>query len=226
MMPAECCCNATGNSRMDRGHRPTSRKRARMEDDSLSDNQWAKQLFGFPQSNGIKDYLKEVLDRVSKSKRRTVNLKKPAGSTWRIGDVDDTIYREDVDEVDDWGKVYLPNVVSMQVVGVVEGTSCPCDQLVLMTCEDRKVYAYDGEDLHVAASSFKQLLDEGIEYPASKIYYDGEAFKDMTEENWAKVKEGPVGKRLDQEHHQLVTANKSRFLENLRSIRPCTGVIC
>ncbi|KAA8586156.1 hypothetical protein FQN60_007725, partial [Etheostoma spectabile] len=69
----------------------------------------------------------------------------------------------------------------MQVLGVVEGTSCPCEQLVLMTCEDRRVYAYDGEgeELHLVASSLDQLRLEGIEYPASKTYYDGEAFKDM-----------------------------------------------
>ncbi|XP_051792951.1 uncharacterized protein LOC127530338 isoform X2 [Acanthochromis polyacanthus] len=104
----------------------------------------------------------------------------------------------------------------MQVVGVVEGTSYPCDQLVLMTCEDKKLYAYDGEELHLVASSLDQLRSDGMEFPASKSYYDGEAFKDMTEEDWAEVRKGPVGRRLDQEHQKLVKENMSRILTNLK----------
>ena len=89
------------------------------------------------------------------------------------------MYRDQADEVNGWGKFYLPEIVKMQVVGVVTGTSCPCDQLVMMTCENKKVYAYNGEELHLVALSLEQLRDKGIEYPASKRYYDGEAFKDM-----------------------------------------------
>ncbi|KAG7245179.1 hypothetical protein INR49_023745 [Caranx melampygus] len=65
----------------------------------------------------------------------------------------------------------------MEVLGVVGGTSCPCEQLVVMTCEDKKVYAYDGEVLHLVASGLKQLFDQGMEYPASTNFYRGEAFK-------------------------------------------------
>lgn len=89
------------------------------------------------------------------------------------------MYRGKHDEVNGWGKFYLPKIVNMQVIGVVEGTSCPCDELVLMTCEDKKLYAYDGEKMHLVASSFKQLSETGLEYPTSKSYYYGEAFKDM-----------------------------------------------
>ncbi|KAF1380982.1 hypothetical protein PFLUV_G00169710 [Perca fluviatilis] len=106
----------------------------------------------------------------------------------------------------------------MQVVGVVEGIP-RCDQLVLMTCcEDRQVYAYDGEKLHLVASSLQQLRDEGIKYPGSKSYYNGEAFKDMTDEDWDKV-----NKRLDQEHHELVMSKKTEFLQHLKSIKDNLG---
>lgn len=66
----------------------------------------------------------------------------------------------------------------MQVVGYVEGTPYPCDQLVLMTCEDKKFYGYDGDELHLVASSLEHLCSAGIDYPASKSFYRGEAFKD------------------------------------------------
>ncbi|XP_054482934.1 uncharacterized protein LOC129115552 [Anoplopoma fimbria] len=138
-----------------------------------------------------------------------------------IGNLDDTIYSGKENVVNGWNKFYLQDKVSMQVVGKVEGTSCPCGQLVLMTCEDKKVYAYDGEELHLVASSLKQLIEEGIEYPSDKTYYKGEALKHMTDEDWEKVRKGPVGKRLDEEHRKLVKARESKFLENLKFIRQC-----
>uniref|UniRef100_A0A3B5APS4 Uncharacterized protein n=1 Tax=Stegastes partitus TaxID=144197 RepID=A0A3B5APS4_9TELE len=162
-------------------------------------------------------YLEWVSGFVSTYKHKKVTLKKPAGASLKIAGLDDTIYRGKHDEVNGWGKFYLPKIVNMQVVGVVEGTSCHCDQLVLMTCEDKKLYAYDGEELHLVASSLERLGDKEIEYPASKSYYNGEAFDDMTEEDWAKVKMGAVGRSLEQEHQKLVEANKSTFMENLKS---------
>lgn len=108
-----------------------------------------------------------------------VHLKKPSGADLWIEELENTKYNGDDDEVNAWGKFYLPEIVKMQVIGVVKGTSCPCDELVLMTCEDKKLYGYDGEELHLVASSFLELCDKTIEYPASKRYYNGEAFKDM-----------------------------------------------
>ncbi|XP_062414473.1 uncharacterized protein LOC119219553 [Pungitius pungitius] len=162
------------------------------------------------------DYMTSKLNYVLEHRDETVILKNPAGAILTIGDLDETIYRDKKKVVNGWNKFYLKDIVSMQVFGVVMGTSCPEDHLVLMTCEDQKVYAYDGEVLHLVASSWEQLLDEGIQYPAETSYYKGEAFKDT---DWDEVRKGEVGRRLDQEHLKLVTANKSEFLKNLRSIK-------
>uniref|UniRef100_A0A3Q0SM77 Uncharacterized protein n=1 Tax=Amphilophus citrinellus TaxID=61819 RepID=A0A3Q0SM77_AMPCI len=147
---------------------------------------------------GVK-YLDLVSDFVSKHKYKCLSLKSPAGAILRIAGLEDTIYRRKHDEVNGWGKFYLPEIVNMKVIGVLEGTSCPCEQLVLMTCEDKKLYAYDGEELHLVAPGFERLRDKEIEYPASKSYYNGEAFKDM------------------QEHQKLVKENKAAFLKSLKS---------
>ncbi|XP_030267268.1 uncharacterized protein LOC115578450 [Sparus aurata] len=211
------CQYATSPPKMDKG--PSQRKRARRTDGPMKLASQQFDLHDFKQCNSKKDpdYLKLVSELVLQLKGKTSALKNPAGATLTIGEVDDTIYRKEDKVVNGWGKFYLPEVVSMQVVGVVEGTSCPCDQLVLMTCEDREIYAYDGEELHAVASSLKQLCDEGIDYPASRSYYRGEAFKYMTKKNWDKVRNNPEGRRLDKEHHDLVQKHKSKFLENLRS---------
>ena len=127
----------------------------------------------------VADYLADVSNFVLEHQGKSLNLKNPAGASWKVGGVDDTVYKGEHSKVDEWGKFYLPDEVNMQVVGVVTGKSCPCDQLVLMTCEGRKIYAYDGEELHVVASSLEQLAKMGIEYPAKESYYNGEAFKHM-----------------------------------------------
>lgn len=167
-------------------------------------------------AEGVK-YLEWVSDFVSKQKHKCLNLKSPAGAILRIAGLEDTIYRGKHDEVNGWGKFYLPEIVNMKVIGVLEGTSCPCEQLVLMTCENKKLYAYDGEELHLVASGFEQLCDKEIEYPASKSYYNGEAFKDMTEKDWKEVKMGAVGRELEQKHQKLVKENKAAFLKSLKS---------
>ncbi|XP_035859396.1 uncharacterized protein LOC116055803 isoform X4 [Sander lucioperca] len=167
-----------------------------------------------------KDYLKWVSVFVSKNKK-TITLKNPAGARLKIGGLEDTVYKGNHGMLNGWGKFYLPKIVKMEVVGVVEGTSCPCDQLVLMTCEDRKLYAFDGEEeeLHMVAESLEKLGEKGLMYPASQSYYKGEAFKDMTEKDWDKVRNGPVGKQLETDHLKLVAHKKSKLLENLKSAK-------
>uniref|UniRef100_A0A3P8RRL7 US22 family protein n=1 Tax=Amphiprion percula TaxID=161767 RepID=A0A3P8RRL7_AMPPE len=159
-------------------------------------------------------YLTSVSNLVTTFRHERFVLENPVGATLIVGPLEDTIYSDD--EVNGWGKFYLPQTVNMRVVGVVEGTSCPCDQLVLMTCEDKNIYAYNGEELHLVASSLDKLFSDGIEFPASKTFYKGEAFKDVTKEDWAEVRKGPVGRKLDKEHQKWVKANKSRILKNLR----------
>uniref|UniRef100_A0A3B4GEL9 Uncharacterized protein n=1 Tax=Pundamilia nyererei TaxID=303518 RepID=A0A3B4GEL9_9CICH len=128
------------------------------------------------------DSLGEVSHFESANKAKHFPLKKPAGAILRKAGLEDTVYKDYTADVNGWDNFYLPKTVNMQVVAMVEGISCPCDQLILMTFEDQQVYAYDEEELHLVASSFKQLFDEGMEYPASKTYYKGEAFKNIADE--------------------------------------------
>ncbi|KAM8841034.1 uncharacterized protein AB9W97_001524 isoform 3-T9 [Spinachia spinachia] len=158
----------------------------------------------------------ETRHRKDKKGIESIALKNPAGAYLTLGDVDKTIYRGKEGVLNGWNKFYLPDIVSMRVLGVVRGISCPGHHLVLMTCEDEKLYAYDGEQLHLVGSSLKELCDNGIEYPAVKSYCKGEAFPNT---DWEEVRKGAVGKRLDEKHQELVTANKSKFLSNLRSIK-------
>lgn len=175
----------------------------------------------FLRCNGkrVPEYLALVLQYVSKYRHNSIHLHSPEGSRLTIGPVEDTEYRDRPAVVNGWGKFYLPNAVTMQVIGYVTGTPYPCDQLVLMTCNDQKVYGYDGDELHLVANCLDQMREEGIAYPAFQSYYHGEAFKHVTEEDWEKVKQSPVGKRMNEEHHKLVASQKSTLLRNLRNSR-------
>ncbi|KAK2830129.1 hypothetical protein Q5P01_018060 [Channa striata] len=169
-------------------------QRARMADVSVSRELVNPDFQQCSRAEGEK-YLLWVKEFVLANEHRWLKLKNPQGSVLRIAGLENTIYSGKDEEVNAWGEFYLPEIVNMEVVGLVDGTSCPCDQLVLMTCEDKNVYAYDGEDLHLVASSLKELCDKGLKYPASKIYYNGEAFKDMTDKDWAKLWKGEATHR-------------------------------
>ncbi|XP_074543416.1 uncharacterized protein LOC141803346 [Halichoeres trimaculatus] len=163
------------------------------------------------------DHMKCMKDLVCTFEDKSVRLQHPVGAEWVICDLHGTIYENDEDVVNGWEKFYLPDEVKMQVMGKVTGTSYPCEQLVLMTCSDGKIYGYDGEELHVVASSPEQLCAKGLQDPASLSYYNGQAFKDLTDEDWNKVRQSEVGKSLDRAHDALVNEHKSRFLESLKS---------
>ncbi|XP_060916051.1 uncharacterized protein LOC132991327 isoform X2 [Labrus mixtus] len=163
-----------------------------------------------------KDYIKQGKDLVDTFGDRTLALSNPANVKWMICGLQGTSYFNRKEVVEGWGKFYLPDEVRMQVVGLVKRTSCPCEQLVLMICEDGKLYAYDEEELHEVASSLAQLCTQGLQYPSSLCYYKGETFSKMTYEDWEKVKQSDLGKSLDKAHYELVTANKKGFLEKLR----------
>lgn len=114
---------------------------------------------------------------MSDCRRLSFSLLSPEGSKLTIGPVEDTEYKDRPAVVNGWAKFYLPTTVTMQVIGYVTGTPYPCDQLVLMTCEDQKVYGYDGDELHLVANCLDQISKEGIAYPAFQSYYHGEAFQ-------------------------------------------------
>uniref|UniRef100_A0A3Q3BJE7 Uncharacterized protein n=1 Tax=Kryptolebias marmoratus TaxID=37003 RepID=A0A3Q3BJE7_KRYMA len=118
-------------------------------------------------------YLELVSDLVLEHAAQCFPLNHPPGSVLRIAALEDTIYRDKRDKVNAWDKFYLPKIVKMQVLGILEGVSCSSDELVLMTCEDRKLYAYDGEELHVVALGLDQLERKRIEYPSDVTYYNG-----------------------------------------------------
>lgn len=113
------------------------------------------------------------------SRHKTVSLYNPPGAILTIGPVKDTEYEDRPVVVNGWGWCYLPTTVKMEVIGYVKGTPYPCDQLVLMTYEDKKVYGYDGEELHLVASSLNQMWTEGITHPPVESFYHGYPVKDV-----------------------------------------------
>ncbi|XP_013998037.1 uncharacterized protein [Salmo salar] len=172
------------------------------------------------ETRDAKKYRKSVSDTVCKHRHASITLKKPEKSEWKIGGLDDTCYKGE-EEVKEWGNFYLPDSVTMEVLGAVENLPYPTEsgQLVIMLCEDRQVYAYDGEEMHLVALSLKEVFDSGLQYPGFKSFYRGECFKDMTKEDWDMVRQGSVGRILENEHQKLLRQAKPSFLSCLNSIK-------
>lgn len=115
------------------------------------------------------------------NRHKKISLHNPPGAILTIGPLEDTEYEDRPAVAKGWGWFYLPNTVNMEVLGYVEGTPYPCiNHLVLMTCEDEKVYGYDGEEeLHLVASSLNQMWTEGIAHPPIESFYHGYPLKDV-----------------------------------------------
>ncbi|KAF7664687.1 hypothetical protein LDENG_00168540 [Lucifuga dentata] len=130
-------------------------------------------------------YLSLVSEFVQSHEDEEVPLK-PHGAIWTISEQTEPICSEK--ELEQLGQFYLPDEVTMVVMGKLRNIPGH-REVVLMTCEDRQLYAYDGEELHLMGN-ITQLRKRGIEYPGSKRFYRGEAFKDVTEEEWEEVRKG------------------------------------
>ncbi|QCQ67852.1 US22 protein [European chub iridovirus] len=138
-----------------------------------------------------------VDEYVEKHRHTWVDLK--SNAKWQICTYMDVIYDDDDLTLRGWNKFYLDgNATNMRVIGIAkrlikkvwmhENISLNNDDAVLMVCcNDRKVYMYDGKALHMIASSLRQLHYKGIEYPSTKSYSFGYPLRNATEKNWDKL---------------------------------------
>ncbi|KAM3850385.1 nipped-B-like protein B [Diretmus argenteus] len=178
-----------------------------------------EEVFRFcTEANGL-DYLKRVSSAAHRCQGKTVNLNSPPYAMLKIGGLDYTMYQGEQDRVMAWGNFYLPNKVNMEVVGIVD-YPCQTGQLVVMTCEDKTLFVYDGEELHMVASSLMDVFTTGLTYPGTQTFYKGEPFKDMTLSDWDQVrKNSSVWKKLDQAHRDEENKDKESFMASLEVIR-------
>ncbi|XP_062394008.1 uncharacterized protein LOC134082353 isoform X2 [Sardina pilchardus] len=143
----------------------------------------------------------------------------------RRGTFEDTIYGDDKSMLEDWEECYLPEHMRMLVLGEVHHNSWDSEDtdLVLMKCEDGKIYAYDDEHLHLVAKCLESLFSEGITFPSTTVYYYGQSFEDMTEEELEEVNASEE-MRQAKEHHKLQAAKwGSELKEVLREVARCYG---
>lgn len=101
--------------------------------------------------------------------------------TWKLGTFEDSIFKDDRAMQEEWEECYLPDHMRMQVLGEVRHTSrdSAISSLVLMVCEDSKVYAYADRYLHLVAQNMKALLTAGITFPSTAVFHYGQSFEGM-----------------------------------------------
>lgn len=123
---------------------------------------------------------------------------------WMLGTFEDTIYK-DTGMQEEWEIFYLPVDRRMQVLGEVYHTSWDSTdpKLVLMLCkDDGMVYAYDDEYLHQVAKNLNAVNTKGIMYPSKTVYYNGQRFADMTDEELNEMDEWEEVKKVKESYKE------------------------
>ncbi|KAF7689977.1 hypothetical protein HF521_011781 [Silurus meridionalis] len=111
-----------------------------------------------------------------------LHLKQMEEHSFTVGSLAETSYRNEPEILEEWQEFYLPDHMYMQVIGVCKEFSCDSldDELVLMLCEDGKVFANEGNRLHLTKNNLKELFEHGLQFPGTKEYYRVQSFEDMT----------------------------------------------
>lgn len=127
-------------------------------------------------------FIKSVEEVVKKYGDKKLSLNMQEGSQMlRFGNLDNTVYAGEHEELNDWKWSYLPESMEMVVIGAIDDFSfceAECSQLVVLVCEDRKVYAYEDERLHLFANTLKDMFDFQIKLPSETIHR-GKCFADV-----------------------------------------------
>ncbi|KAL7883144.1 hypothetical protein SRHO_G00008020 [Serrasalmus rhombeus] len=188
---------------------------------SLQDQIRKDFLLSDPKKDGAVKYLEKIVKVVTKHNQKRIALKKVEKYKFRIGSFKDTSYRKEPDLLEEWEQFYLPDHMKMEVIGFLEKFPCNADsaELVLMVCEDGKVFAYEDERLHLVANDLKELFEHGVQFPGAKYYYRGQSFEDMTDDDWDKVKESEAVIASTKEHQDMVQRMKTSYLQNLEIIK-------
>ncbi|KAI5608691.1 hypothetical protein C0J50_6585, partial [Silurus asotus] len=163
------------------------------------------------------DYIRKMVLRHQHSH---LPLKNWEGNIFRVGTLKDTLYKDELDILEEWEQYYLPEHTSMQVIGVLERFSYKSlnGELVLMVCEDGKVFAYLDEEMHLVAKSLKELFESGLQYPGIIQYYRGQSFEDMTDADWNNVKQSPKMIAQKKKNQDILESMENCYLKNLSII--------
>ncbi|XP_065144520.1 uncharacterized protein [Paramisgurnus dabryanus] len=150
----------------------------------------------------------------------TIPLAKPNNCSLRICGQDGTVYAGDEEQLEAWKDFYLPERKEMEVIGAID--YFPCDafglQLVLLLCEDGKVYAYEDEVLHLVAKNLKELLQDGMVFPAHETFKLGE-YLELTDEEYSEIMESEDIKAIKAEHQKFRESLELELLESLNEIK-------
>lgn len=127
---------------------------------------------------GSETYLQKIRNVALKHSQSKIQLKK---YSVKVGTLAVTAYKDEPEMKEEWEEFYLPDHMYMEVIGVVEKFSgdLPCDGLVLMVCEDGKVFAYNDNTLYHINNNLKELFEHGFELPGMNSYHHGQSFEDM-----------------------------------------------
>ncbi|XP_053087424.1 uncharacterized protein LOC113524029 isoform X3 [Pangasianodon hypophthalmus] len=168
-----------------------------------------------------RDYLSKIREVVLIHCQSQIAIKNMEKCNFRVGSLKDTSYEDEPDILEEWEQYYLRENMKMEVIGVFE--EFPCNslyaELVLMVCEDGKVFAYEDEQMHLVAKSLKELFDYGLQFPGIEQYYRGQSFEDMTDAEWDRVKKSTKEVAVKKQHQDMLEHMEESYLIDLAIIK-------
>ncbi|KAM9461601.1 uncharacterized protein Hap1MRO34_017812 isoform 1-T2 [Clarias gariepinus] len=160
--------------------------------------------------------LDKVASVVQKYSGTKIPLKKTSDSL-RVCGQDDTVYGGNEELLEAWKDFYLPERMEMVVIGAIDRFHCDAFglQLVLLLCEDGKIFAYEDEEeeLHLVARNVNELFETGLTFPGLECYKMGECFEDDTEEEYNEIMESDEMKKMEQEYLDFYESMWSKVRE-------------
>ncbi|XP_057183040.1 uncharacterized protein LOC130549748 [Triplophysa rosa] len=165
--------------------------------------------------------LSEITDFVKQNCNSLIPLEKPKNTAFRICGQDGTVYTGNEEQLEAWKDFYLPERMEMEVIGAID--YFPCDafglQLVLLFCEDGKIYAYEDEVLHLVAMNLGDLLQSGMVFPGIETFKLGECFEEPTEEEYSEMMESEEIKAIRESHQTFRETMELELLNTLNEIK-------
>ncbi|XP_045066850.1 uncharacterized protein LOC121551140 isoform X2 [Coregonus clupeaformis] len=173
------------------------------------------------------EFLGQIEEIVTKHRDSKIPLAKPKSYELRIGGLEETVHAGDGEQLEVWKDCYLPERMEMVVIGALDDFRCSAAgwQLVLLLCEDGKVYAYEFEVLHLVARSLEDLFETGAEFPGLETFRFGECFEELTEEEMEKEMQCDEIKKIDDAHIQFRRRLAMEMLEDLEAIKQSESTI-
>ncbi|XP_067403264.1 uncharacterized protein [Emydura macquarii macquarii] len=184
------------------------KRKKRSEHNLSAEKELMRKLQGNPKNlDLVSQYVKE-------NKGKMISFEEQQCFQLRICDLDETFYKGQLDMLEYWEALYLPELTKMVVLGTVDDVPCLAtgQQLVILVAGNGSVYAYEEELLHRVGKTLQEFLKEGLRLFGQEVYPYAGDLEPESEEEWAK---DPEIQQIRQSTRDFIQSKEEAFGKHL-----------